>query len=254
MAGRLLGVAGFLLALGLWEVWARRLELFQLPEMSEVAQTAWREWRSDSFLDATTASLRRLAAGFALGTLIGVVLGLVMGASIFARRTFEPVFEFTRAIPPIAIAPALIVVLGLGNTTRIALIAFGVTIPVLIHTADGVRAVSPEARDTAAMLHVRPVERLYRLYLPAALPSIFAGLRIALSVAIVVLVISEFVVGDGEGIGDYILLQQVQFRVPEMYAAIVFLGLLGIVLNRLFLVVETRALAWHHGAEGAPGR
>jgi ABC-type nitrate/sulfonate/bicarbonate transport system permease component len=254
VAGPLLAVAVFVLALGVWEAWASRHGSYRLPEMHSVARTAWNEWRSAEFVDATESSLKRLAGGLALGSVVGVALGLALGASSLARRTFEPLFDFVRAIPPVAFAPALIVILGLGDATRVALIAFGVVVPIVIHTADGVRAVSPEARDTATMLHVSPVGRVFRLYLPGALPSIFTGLRIALSVAIVVLVISEFVVGDGEGLGDYIQLQQVQFRVPEMYAGIVFLGVLGIVLNQLLLVVEHKVLRWHYGAIGAAGR
>jgi len=145
------------------------------------------------------------------------------------------------------------VILGLGDAMRIAVIAFGVCFPVLVNAAEGVRAVSPEARDTAAMLQVRPVERLYRLYLPAALPSIVAGLRVALSIGLALVVISEFV-GAQDGLGRYILFQQRQFNVPEMYGGIFFLGLLGYVLNQAFLVAERRALAWHYGAAGELAR
>ena len=132
---------------------------------------------------------------------------------------------------------------------RISVIALGVCFPVLINTVEGVRAVSPEARDTASMLHASPAERVLRIYLPAALPSIFAGLRVALSIGVVVMVISEFV-GEGDGLGGYILFQQSQFNVPETYSGILFLGLLGYVLNRLFLVAERHVLAWHYGAIG----
>ena len=99
------------------------------------------------------------------------------------------------------------------------------------------------------MLHVGRVERFWRIYFPSALPSIMAGLRIAVSIGLVLVVVSEFV-GEGNGLGHCILVQQSMFNVPEMYAGILFLGLLGYVLNRLFLVVERRVLAWHYGAAG----
>ena len=162
-----------------------------------------------------------------------------MGASRGARRTLDPLVEFSRATPAIALVPAAIVLLGLGDAMQISVIAFGVCFPVLVNTVEGVRAVSPEARDTASMLHVGAVERALRIYLPAALPSIVAGLRVALSIGLVVVVISEFV-GEGDGLGRYILFQQSQFNVPELYGGMLFLGLLGYALNRLFLVGERR--------------
>ena len=207
-------------------------------------ERAWEVWPTSEFLATVAASLERLAVGYVLGAAMGIGLGVVLGASRGVRRALEPLTEFLRAIPPIAIVPVLIVILGLDNGMRIAVIAWGVCFPVLVNTIEGVRAVSPETRDTAAMLHVGPVEQLYRLYLPAALPSIVAGLRIALSVGLVLVVISEFV-GNPDGLGYYIWFQQTQYNLPEMYGGILFLGLLGYVLNQLFLVAERRVLAWH---------
>jgi ABC-type nitrate/sulfonate/bicarbonate transport system permease component len=121
--------------------------------------------------------------------------------------------------------------------------------PVLVATVDGVRAVSPEIRDSAALFGLGNVERDVRVYLPAALPTIFAGLRTALSIGLVLVVISEFN-GTGDGLGVYIWNQRFLSAIPQMYAGILFLGLLGYVLNRLFLVLEHRVLAWHYGAIG----
>ena len=246
---RLLGVLVFAAALGIWEVWARSEGLFLVPPVSAVAERAWQVWPTADFLLPVAASLKRLAAGFAIGAGIGVAVGLVMGSSRRTRRTLEPLMEFSRAIPPVAIVPAAIVVLGLGDAMRIAVIAFAVCFPVLVNTIEGVRAVSPEARDTASLLHVGSMGRTFRIYLPAALPSIVAGLRIAISIGLLMVVISEFL-GEGDGLGRYILFQQSQFNIPEMYGGILFLGLLGYVLNSLFLVAEHRVLAWHYGAAG----
>jgi ABC-type nitrate/sulfonate/bicarbonate transport system permease component len=251
---RLLGFAVFLAGLVVWEAWARSEASFLLPPASTVAERAWQVWPTHEFLQTVAASLKRLAAGYAIGAGIGVAAGVLLGASRRARQALEPLTEFLRAVPPIAIVPVAIVILGLGDGMRIAVIAFGVCFPVLVNTVEGVRAVSPEARDTAAMLQVGPAERLYRIYLPAALPSIVAGLRVALSIGLVMVVISEFAGGSGDGLGRYILFQQSQFNVPEMYGGILFLGLLGYALNQLFLVAERRVLFWHFGAAGASDR
>jgi ABC-type nitrate/sulfonate/bicarbonate transport system permease component len=249
----LLGVAVFVGALVIWELWARAEDSFLVPPMTEVLDRAWEVWPTADFLTEVAASLRRLAAGLVIGAAIGITIGLLMGASRSSRRGLEPLVELLRATPPIAIVPAFIVVLGFGDTMRIGVIAFGVCFPVLVHTFEGVRAVSPEVRDTASMLHVGGAERVFRIYLPAALPSIAAGLRVAISIGLVLVVLSEFV-GEGGGLGHYILDQQGQFNVPEMYAGILFLGLVGYALNRGFVLVERRVLAWHYAAAGDPAR
>jgi ABC-type nitrate/sulfonate/bicarbonate transport system permease component len=248
-----LGVAVFVATLGVWEAWARSEGSILTPPASSVAETAWEVWPTTQFLTGVGASLTRLAAGFVIGAGVGIALGLLMGSSRHARRTLEPLVEFARAMPAIAIAPAAIVLLGLGDAMQITVIAFALCFPVLVNTLEGVRAVSPEVRDTASMLQVGPVERTFRIYLPGALPSIVAGLRVAVSLGLVAVVISEFV-GEGDGLGRYIRLQQTEFNVNEMYCGILFLGLLGYVLNRLFLLAEHHVLSWHYGSVGESAR
>ena len=139
----LLGVAVFVGALVIWEAWARAAGSFLVPPATEVAGRAWEVWPTRDFLAEVAGSLERLAAGFVLGAVIGVGIGLLMGSSLAARRSLEPLVELLRATPPIALVPALIVVLGFGDAMRIAVIAFGVCFPVLVNTLAGVRAVSP---------------------------------------------------------------------------------------------------------------
>lgn len=254
LGGRLLGVLVFLVVIGLWELWTRLEPSFLFPPASAVAERAWQVWPTSEFLTTVAApSLKRLAAGYAIGAGIGIAVGMVMGASPRIRRTVEPLVEILRATPPIAVVPAAIVILGLGDSMRITVIAFGVLFPVLVNSVDGVRAVSPEARDTASLLGLGFIERILRIYFPAALPSIFAGLRVALSIGLVMVVISEFV-GGSDGIGYYILFEQTTYNVNEVYGGILFLGLLGYVLNTLFLLAEQRVLAWHYGAVGERAR
>jgi ABC-type nitrate/sulfonate/bicarbonate transport system permease component len=249
----LLGVAVFFAALGVWEAWARIEPSFLVPPASTVLEQAWDVWPTSDFLSGVAASLKRLAVGYVIGAAIGVGLGLLMGSSRQTRRTLEPLVELARATPPIALVPVAIVLLGLGNGMQISVIAFGLVFPVLVNTIAGVRGVSPEVRDTASMLHVGTVERVLRVYTPAALPSIVAGLRIALSIGLVLVVVSEFV-GTGNGLGHYILFQQAQYDIAAMYSGLLFLGLLGYALNRVFLVLERRLLFWHYGSLGEPAR
>jgi ABC-type nitrate/sulfonate/bicarbonate transport system permease component len=254
MIRRLVGVGVLAAALGLWQAWALSEDSFLLPTVSAVAERAWAVWPTSDFLTNVAATLKRLAAGYGVGAGIGVALGLLLGSSRSARRTLEPLQEFFRSVPAIAIVPASIVVFGLGDTTRIAVVAYAVFFPVLVNTIQGVRAIAPETRDTAAMLRVERAELLLRVFLPGALPSIVAGLRVALGVGLVVVVISEFAVGGDDGLGRYILFQQTQYNIPEIYGGILFLGLLGYLLNALFVAAERRVLAWHYGAASESAR
>ena len=253
-AGRsLVGVAVFALALCVWETWARSSPSFAVPPVTSVLRTAWDVWPTSEFLTGVSSSLERLASGFALGAAIGVGLGLLMGSSAAVRRTLEPFVEFARATPVIAIVPVAMVVLGFGDAMQISVIAFVVCFPILVNTVAGVRAIPPEVSDTASMLHVGRLERVFRIQLPCALPSIAAGLRVGISFGLIAVVISEFV-GENKGLGNHIWLQYTETNVEGLYAGILFLGLLGIVLNRLFLVAERRFLSWHEGLGGEQGR
>jgi ABC-type nitrate/sulfonate/bicarbonate transport system permease component len=244
-----LGWVGFAAAVVIWEAVAQSEGSFLVPTASAVAERAWHVWPTPEFLNNVEASLGRLAAGYAIGASVGVAVGVSMGSSRRIRQAFEPLVELLRATPAIALVPALIVILGVGDRMRIAVIAFGVVFPVLVNSMDGVRAVSPELRETASLLRMGRAERILRVDLPAALPSIFAGLRIAVSIGLVMVVVSEFV-GGGDGLGHYLRVEQLQFNIPELYAGILFVGLLGFVLNGVFVLVERRALFWHHETTG----
>jgi ABC-type nitrate/sulfonate/bicarbonate transport system permease component len=244
-----LGWVVFAAAVGIWEAVARSEGSFLVPTASAVAERAWHVWPTPEFLSNVEASLRRLAAGYAIGASVGVAVGVSMGSSRRVRQALDPLVELLRATPAIALVPALIVILGVGDRMRIAVVAFGVVFPVLVNSMDGVRAVSPELHETAALFRMGRAERILRVDLPAALPSIFAGLRVAVSIGLVMVVVSEFV-GGSDGLGYYILAEQSQANVPEMYAGILFLGVLGFVLNGVFVLVERRVLSWHHGATG----
>ena len=249
LVGPALGVLVFVAVLGIWQLWAGAEDSFSVPTASEVAERAWDVWPTSAFLSEVGQSMKRYVVGFAIAAAIGIALGLLVGASHAARRTLDPLLECLRAVPAIAIAPAAAIVLGFGDASRIVVIAFGLCFPILVNTAEGVRGIPLEVRDTASMLHVGRVERLARIYLPAALPSIMAGLRFAVSLGLVLVIVTEFV-GEANGIGYYLRVQQSTLDYPALYAGILFLGLLGYVLNRLFLVAERRLLAWHYGAAG----
>ncbi len=209
---------------------------------------ASRLFLSDAAVGNILPSLGRLALGFAGGALLGVVLGVAVGRSRWAYEFLDPVLQFFRAIPPPTLVPVFIVLFSLGAPMQIASIVFSVLWPVLLNTADGARTVEPLQIETARAFRLTGPERLGFVILPATLPKLFAGLRLALSLSLILMVFSELQPGAADGIGFQLQEATTRFDYETVWAAIVLLGILGYVLNMLLVAVERRALGWHRSA------
>jgi ABC-type nitrate/sulfonate/bicarbonate transport system permease component len=243
---------GFLvlaLVLVLWEVFARQAQSFYLPPFSTVIATFYRDWFSPLFVEHAVPSLKRMFIGYLVASALGVVIGVLTGAYKGLFETLDPFFEFLRAIPPPIIIPVGLLLLGIGDAMKILVIAFGVFWPVLLNSADGARSVSQERLDTATNFGLSRFETIRRVVFPSALPGIFAGLRVGLALALIMVVVSEMI-GSTNGLGYYILDAQRTFAVPQMFGGILLLAILGYVLNNLFLVLESKVLSWHYGQTG----
>ena len=195
-------------------------------------------------------SLARLATGYALAVVAGVVLGVLLGSSRTARQVLEPLLEFFRAVPAPVLIPVLILLAGIGTTQKVLVIASGCIWPVLLNTVEGVRATDATLADTCRSYGITGVARLRHLVLRSASPQIVTGMRQALSIAVILMVISEMFASDN-GIGYAVLDFQRSFAIPEMWSGILLLGILGVVLSVLFRVFEQRTLAWYHGLRRA---
>ena len=179
--------------------------------------------------------------------------GVAIGRLPLLADLTEPVVHFARAVPPPALVPVFLFVFNIGTPMELAAIIFGVIWPVMINSIDGARHVHPGHLETARAFRIPPVTRLVRIILPSAAPKILAGLRLSLALALVMMIVSEFV-GSTNGIGREMLQDESLFNVPGMWGVIVLLGLLGIVLNALFALVERRILAWRRLARRKTGR
>ncbi|MEU6390458.1 ABC transporter permease subunit [Streptomyces sp. NPDC046939] len=210
-------------------------------------------WTADRIRTDVVPSLLRLAAGYASAALAGVLLGVGIGLSRTARTVCEPALEFLRAVPPPVLVPVIMLFAGIGDTMKIAVIASGCVWPVLLNTVAGVRAVDTVATETARAYGVTGAARLRSLILPSTSPQIFTGLRQALSIGVILMVISEMFAASN-GLGYTVVQFQRGFAVPEMWTGILVLGLLGVALALLFSLVERRVLAWYHGSRGARRR
>jgi ABC-type nitrate/sulfonate/bicarbonate transport system permease component len=234
-----------------WQLWTANAHDKFFPRLSTIMVTFRKLWLFSQFHSDVVPSLERIGAGFALAVLAGVAIGVPIGLSSIARRAAMPHIEYWRAIPPPALLPISIVLLhSIGNTQKISFIAFFCFFPVVLNTIDGVRGIDPALIDTARSYNVPAHERIRRIVLPAALPQIVAGMRNSLSLAVIMMVLAEYF-SSSNGIGYVLLISKNTFQLAPMWAAIVLIGLLGYVLNVLFLLVERRVLAWHRGWRAA---
>jgi ABC-type nitrate/sulfonate/bicarbonate transport system permease component len=240
-----IAVPGVLLVL--WGVWSSGADSFYYPPLTEILTTFEETWLFERAGSDVLPSLARLGAGYALALVAGVAIGVPLGLSPVARRAAFPIVEFLRAIPPPALLAPAIVTIGVGSSAKVMIIAFVCVWPVLLNTIDGIAGIDPTLTDTTRVYGVRGIDRLRRVVLPAASPQMFAGMRTGLSLAVIVMVVSEMVASTN-GIGFFVLQSQRSFAIPEMWSGILLLGILGYLLNLAFGLVEGRALAWHRGA------
>jgi ABC-type nitrate/sulfonate/bicarbonate transport system permease component len=192
-------------------------------------------------------SLGRMLAGWSIAVVVGVSVGVLLGRSQRLLDYVDPLIQFFRALPSPTLIPVFIVLFKLGLTMRLAVIVFGVLWPILLNSIEGARSVEPLQMDLARVFALTRSQRFRLIIMPSAGPKIFAGLRVSLSLAIILMVISEMV-GGTNGIGYTLYTAKDSFELPDMWSAIVLLGILGYTLNAALLRVERRVLAWHRGA------
>jgi ABC-type nitrate/sulfonate/bicarbonate transport system permease component len=245
------------LAIAVWEVGARRAADVFFPPPSRIATQmydlwfsgpATHLWLTSGAIGNLLPSLARMAAGLAGALVAGVALGLALGRSERVLAYLDPLLQFGRAIPPPTLVPVFIVLLHLGTPMQIASITFSAVWPILLNTADGARSVDSLQMATARVFKLSATDRLLRIVIPSALPKIFAGLRLSLSLALILMVFSELLPGTANGIGFQLTDAQSRSDLPSMWAAIVLLGILGYLFNTLLLAVERRVLRSHRSA------
>jgi len=233
--------------LALWAALSANSESFYFPPLADILDSFADTWLFERVGSDVVPSLLRLGAGYALATAIAIPVGMLLGLSRITRRATAPVVEFLRAIPPPALIPFGIVTFGVGDNMKVIIIAVVCLFPIMLNVIDGVRGVDGGLIETTRAYRISRRDRLLKVIMPAASPQIFAGMRTALSLAVIMMVISEMVASTN-GIGYFVLEAQRTFAIPAMWSGIILLGLLGYLLNVAFVIVERRVLRWHRGA------
>lgn len=241
-----------ILLLIIWFVGSAGSKNTFFPPLATILQRFQELWLFKNFMSDIVPSLGNLVISYALAVIIAVLLGTLLGLNRYAAALLDPVIHFWRAIPPVALVPIIVALLGFGNETRILSITIAALFPTLIATIDGLRSVEPLVKDMARVYQLTPMERVFQVYLPAASPRIASGMQVSLQSAFVVMIASEML-GSATGIGAKTLLAQQSFAIADMWAGILLLGVIGFAANALFEFIERRALAWYLGAQ-AQGR
>jgi sulfonate transport system permease protein len=188
-------------------------------------------------------TVERMLWGWLIASLVGIVLGAAIGASPRLRAYVAPMLEFLRPLPASAIIPVAIALMGLSEAMVLTVIAFGSLWPVLLATVHGFAAVEPRLYEVARVLGLSRAATIFKIALPSASPDILAGMRLGITVALILTVVGEMLAGR-DGVGHWILLAARSFRAPDLYAGVILLGVLGYASALLLALAERHLLAW----------
>ena len=242
LAQRLVGIVALA---AIWEA-VPRLGLVDatfLPPLSQVLDAWWQLLASGELLTHVTASLTRSLSGFGLAIAASVPLGLLIGWYKPVATILNPLLEVFRNTAALALLPVFVLILGLGETSKVAIIVYGCSWPILLNTISGVRTVDPLLIKSARSLGLSPLRLFRKVVLPAAVPTIFTGIRLAGAYSILILIAAEMV-GAKAGLGYLINSAEYNFAVPDMYAGIITISAIGLAINQILVAVERRFSTW----------
>lgn len=221
-------------------------QTFFLPPLSSIVDALWADLLNGVLVRETLFSMRNVLLGLLVSLLLGLGLGIKIGSNARLRLALWPFLAFLRAVPGVAVVPVVLVAMGVGPGPQIFIIVFGCTWPILLNTIDGVRGIRESITDTARAYRLPRALYIRHVLLPAALPQTMAGIRISLSVSLTLMVVSEFSAGNA-GLGQYIMQGQEAFRPAQVWAGTIYVGIVGYLLNVVFVFVERRLLGWYFG-------
>lgn len=232
--------------IAIWWVGSAASTSIFFPPLSKIVDTTFELGGTGFYSGDVGSSMLRFIGGYAIAIIVGASVGVILGVWRSGEYLLRPLTEFIRAIPGIALLPIFIMFLGIGESMKIAMIAYASMWPILLNTIEGVRSVQPTLDAVSRSYRLRWSYRLRYVLLPSLAPQFFSGARISLSIALVVMVTVEMFGANG-GIGYFIRSAQQGFRTDDMWAGIVVLAIIGYLLNVLFRAGENRALRWHRG-------
>ncbi len=246
--------AAVVLFLLLWEFGTQYLleptrKVF-LPPLHVVLGALWDLVRTGQLQEHLQASLTRSVVGFGLAVVAGVVLGIAVAWYDGLREVLTPLLELFRNTAALALLPVFTLLLGIGELSKVSIVAFAAFFPVLLNTVAGVRTVDPLLVRAARTLGLSNLQLFVKVVLPSAVPTIFTGIRMAGTASILVLIAAEMV-GAKAGLGYLIVNAQSSFQIPQMYAGILTVSVFGLVVNIALVRLERHFSAWRTTPTGS---
>ncbi|UZW13402.1 ABC transporter permease [Clostridium pasteurianum] len=239
---QLLDIAVFLI---IWET-APRVKIIDanfLPPFSVVMHTFFSMLASGELMDNLGISLRRSISGFVLGAILAIPLGLIIGSFKKFEFYLDPLLQLFRQTSTLALLPVFLLFFGIGETSKIAIVFWGVWSAILLNTISGVKNVDPILIKSAKSMAASQLTVFTKVILPSAFPSIITGIRISATSSILVLIAAEMM-GASSGIGYLLYDTQMKYQIPKMYASIVTMSLLGLIINYIIVAFEKRISRW----------
>jgi ABC-type nitrate/sulfonate/bicarbonate transport system permease component len=216
-----------------------------VPSPADVARAAIAAIGDGSLLQNTVVSLLRVLAGFAIAMIVAIPLGMLMGISRTVQGLIEPLIELLRPVPPIALIPLAIIWFGIGEMSKVLIIAYGAFFPIFVNTIAGFREVDQIHIRAARTLGAKRYEIFRDVILPSAFPQIVTGARLGMSMAFIVLVAAELIASSA-GLGYFINYARITFRTDDIFVGICTIGILGFLLNKGLLEIERFLVRWKY--------
>jgi sulfonate transport system permease protein len=234
----------------IWWVATRNSTSVFFPPLQDIL----RQFKNDWFFSRARSDLEPTVVHFIVGLLTAVVagvgLGILLGLSPRARRDVSPVTELLRSTPITALVPVALILLGTGFAMETSLVVFGCIWPILLSTADGIRGTDPLLMETARVYGVPRLRRVFGVALPAAMPRVFSGIRIAVAVGIAAAVIANMFASSA-GLGFFVIDAQSRFDVKATWSGVLIIGVVGMLANLAFALIERHYLRWYRGWRSA---
>jgi len=231
--------------LGLWQVASTQgfVSASVFPPPDAILVALWKALASGALLDDIAISLRRSGIAFGAAVLLGIPLGLMMGQIRAVEQALDPILQFFRQTSALALYPVFILLLGLGEASKVFVIFWATLFPILLSTTGGVKEVDRKLIEMAKVYGASRLTIFRRVVLPASLPAIFVGLRLSATTALLLLIAAEMI-GANKGLGFQVMNAQYNFQIPLMFAAIVLLALLGLAANAALVALQRRVCRW----------
>lgn len=214
-----------------------------LPPLDRVVEALWNGLASGPLPSDIAISLQRAGIAFAAAVVLGIPLGLFMGQIRILGRTLDPILQLFRQTSALALYPVFILLLGLGETSKVFVIFWATLFPILLATIGGVKQVDAKLIEMARVYGASQLRTFRSVVLPAALPQIFVGLRLSATTALLLLIAAEMI-GANSGVGFEVMNAQYNFQIPLMFAAILLLAILGLSVNLVLELVQNRLCRW----------